>query len=574
MDELITLNQLKQYDAEKTNKLNVRFDNVYDYVDNGFNNVANDFNNCYNYIDNAINSIDTNVSNLYNYVNNVHNELNETHNNFTTVNLSATNAQITDLNVANVVSNSLDVNTVSINGVVGNNGQVLGVVNGKSEWMDIPDPIDADNFYVNNIYINNIAKVNGLDVTTYTVMAEADYNSMSMSSRSESTFYLTQPNGNLYFKGYGYSPFYIPEAYYSVWVNLSRADWLTSSGNHILFLNTMPVSNNFPSGSGIYGVQNRGVWENSASIGVNALYNNGTTARGIATNAKELYVYDASSMYSLSYTVGVGITDSFIINPSLVVNAPSDYDPMKYCVNMYHTFYNQHGFTGTSPIYIGNNVIDMTETFYNCTNFNQPVTISDSVTSMINTFYNCAKLNSSISVGNNVRNMDNAFYNCRMLNQPIVIPDSVTDMHRTFMNCRGFNSPVTIGNNVTNLQQTFENCSGFNSPIVIPDSVTNMRGAFEYCSNLNQPLIIPDTVTDVGFMLRQCDRFHSNLTLGKGITNMESMLGGDFYYLDQGAYVHISSEINLGDTSNYIYNCLVNGNVGTSIPASRILNDA
>jgi len=32
MDELITLNQLKEYDAEKTNKLNVRFDNVYNYV--------------------------------------------------------------------------------------------------------------------------------------------------------------------------------------------------------------------------------------------------------------------------------------------------------------------------------------------------------------------------------------------------------------------------------------------------------------------------------------------------------------------------------------------------------------
>ncbi len=88
MDELITLNQLKEYDAEKTNKLNVRFDNVYNYVNDEVNNVYiyvdDGFNNCYNYIDNGINTLNNyvvnEISNVYNYTNDgfndLHNDLN------------------------------------------------------------------------------------------------------------------------------------------------------------------------------------------------------------------------------------------------------------------------------------------------------------------------------------------------------------------------------------------------------------------------------------------------------------------------------------------------------------------
>jgi hypothetical protein len=38
--------------------------------------------------------------------------------------------------------------------------------------------------------------------------------------------------------------------------------------------------------------------------------------------------------------------------------------------------------------------------------------------------------------------------------------------------------------------------------------------------------------------------------------------------------IHISHEIALGDTSNYIYNSLVNGLTSISFAPSRILNDA
>lgn len=95
MEELITLNQLKIYDAEKTNHLNVQFNNVYNYVDDGFNNAYNyidngfnnvnvQFNDAYNYIDNGLNNLSLDVANLQNYVddgfNNVNNQFNNAYN--------------------------------------------------------------------------------------------------------------------------------------------------------------------------------------------------------------------------------------------------------------------------------------------------------------------------------------------------------------------------------------------------------------------------------------------------------------------------------------------------------------
>lgn len=503
MDELITLNQLKEYDAEKTNKLNVRFDNVYNYVDNRFNNVANDFNNCYNYIDNGLNTVnsyvvneisnvynyvnvslnntDTNVSNLYNYVNNVQNELNETHNNFNTVNLSATNAQIMDLNVANVVSNSLDVNTVSINGVVGNNGHVLGVVNGKSEWMDIPDPIDADNFYVNNIYVNNIAKVNGFDVTSYSIVAEDDYNNLTLNEKRSPVFYLTLPNGNLYFQRYRYSPSMLPPLIANVYVNLFGMN--RSITTHSLELGVETVTNNLINGSSIYAVQDEDGWNNAVSVGVDA------GSDTIYTNAIGLYIHDASGMYNGCYN----LTDSFICNPNLITNAPVDYDPMKYCVSMY----------------------DM---FNGCTSFNQPITIPETVTSVGRMFYNSV-FNSSVEITNGVTNLAYMFYNAYSFNYPITIPDTVNNLNHTF-DSSGFNQPITIPGSVADMNYAFANsltqgarAGYFNQPITISNGVGSMAHVFERRTTFNQPLTIPQSVWSLDNALNGCEVFNSTVTI-------------------------------------------------------------
>lgn len=597
MEELITLSQLKQYDAEKTNKLNVRLNDVY-----------NSINNVYGYVDESVYSVNSRIDDAYYFINSIHNELNKTHNNFNTTNLSATNARITDLNVTNVVSNSLDVNTVSINGVVGNNGQVLGVVNGKSEWMDIPDPIDADNFYVNNIYVNNIAKVNGLDVTSYTVIPEDDYNNLSLNERKSPVFYLTLPNGNLYFRRYRYSPSMLPGLIANVYVNLFGMN--RSITTHSLELGVETVTNNLINGSSIYAVQDEDGWNNAVSVGVDA---SGDT---IYTNAIGLYIHDASGMYNGCYN----LTDSFICNPSLITNAPLDYDPMKYCVSMYGMFNG-------------------------CTSFNQPITIPESVTSVGSMFYNSG-FNSTVEIKNGVTSLAYMFYNAHHFNHLINIPNTVNTLNHTF-DSSGFNQPITIPGSVANMNYAFANsltqgarAGDFNQPITISNGVGSMAHVFERRTSFNQPLTIPQSVWSLDNALNGCSEFNSNVTIlgnptvhnlfrdcrnyNKAFTVPNTYDASDLffnctkfsqsvrfpvgtYYLTEAFYgctnfddvvyierpnelrvtdmfrgctafanswrrIHLNHLVPL-DTSNATYNSFVNGSTGIAFAPNRITND-
>ena len=48
---------------------------------------------------------------------------------------------------------------------------------------------------------------------------------------------------------------------------------------------------------------------------------------------------------------------------------------------------------------------------------------------------------------------------------------------------------------------------------------------------------------------------------------------GDAMVVEDSNLAVAGDEIALGDTHNYIYNCLVNNNIGIRIPANRIFND-
>lgn len=113
--------------------------------------------------------------------------------------LTVNNATIGELNVANIIAN----------GSTGIDGQVIGKENGNINWINIPDPIDADNFAVNNITINNSATLNGFSIPAMTIMVEDDYNNLG-GQINKSLFYFTTPNGNLYLNGFGYSPDLLP----------------------------------------------------------------------------------------------------------------------------------------------------------------------------------------------------------------------------------------------------------------------------------------------------------------------------------------------------------------------------
>ena len=97
-----------------------------------------------------------------------------------------------------------------------------------------------------------------------------------------------------------------------------------------------------------------------------------------------------------------------------------------------------------------------------------------------------------------------------------------------------------------NMDMAFYKCSSFNQKMIIQNSVTSMVSTFEGCSSFNQPdmLIYSQNITSMTNAFKDC---HIN-------------------------NVHIPASVPKS-TSNFMYNCLVNGNTGITFPAANIFND-
>ena len=97
-----------------------------------------------------------------------------------------------------------------------------------------------------------------------------------------------------------------------------------------------------------------------------------------------------------------------------------------------------------------------------------------------------------------------------------------------------------------NMDMAFYKCSSLNQKMIIQNSVTSMVSTFEGCSSFNQPdmLIYSQNITNMTNAFKDCL-----------INN-----------------VHIPTSVPKS-TSNFIYNCLVNGATGITFSAANIFND-
>ena len=176
--------------------------------------------------------------------------------------------------------------------------------------------------------------------------------------------------------------------------------------------------------------------------------------------------------------------------------------------------------------------------------------------------------------------MTDTFAYCNAFNQNVQIPDGVTELNATFTGCSVFNQNILIPNSVTKLYGPFCGCLVFNQNILIPNSVTNMSEAFgaltigpdlsdTSCPNLNQNILIPNSVTDMSFCFRYCNNLRQSdmYIFSQNITRMVDAFEG--CHINN---IHIPTSVPKS-TSNFMYNCLVNGNTGITFPASNIFND-
>ena len=237
-----------------------------------------------------------------------------------------------------------------------------------------------------------------------------------------------------------------------------------------------------------------------------------------------------------------------------------------FITNMAYTFNGCKAFN--QNVQIPDSVTDMGSTFA-YTGLNQNILIPNSVTNMRNTFEVCSNLNQNIKIPDSVTDIYYTFFSCNNLNQNILIPDSVTDMWSTFGGCRNLNQNIFIPNSVTNMQGTFQRCRILNQNILIPNSVTEMSFTFDGCSNLNQNILIPNSVTEIDLIFQNCNNLNQpNMYIfSQNITRMTNAFWG--CHINN---VHIPASVPK-DTSNFMYNCLVNGNTGITFPAANIFND-
>lgn len=402
--------------------------NMYDAVNANFNNVSDSFNT---------------VNESFNYVNN---HFNNADNNF------------------NDISNSFD----SINNSFSTN------------YLTVNDNVVVDG--------NNFTH-KGFDVTSMTVISEDEYNNLGADKRNQ-TFYMTTPNGNLYFYGIKFAAANVPKEYVAYVSLPDMANAMASLERSTLTFTSGNVVNTFVN-NGAY----VSIWE-VTSLGGNV--QNDTAPVGtrestgsIVTNANKLYITNAASMYSKC----TNLIDTFICNPSLIIGAPENYDPMEHCTNMFNMFSG-------------------------CTNFNQPVNIPDGTTDISSMFSEASKFNQPITIPNSVTNMSKTFSKCYELNQPVVIPNNVTNvanMANTFENCWRFNQPVEVHSNAdyVNTDSIFIGCRAFNQPISLPN---NIGGNFMFgnCWKFNQPIDLnfkfPSSKTFDG-ILSNCNEFNSPVNI-------------------------------------------------------------
>jgi hypothetical protein len=109
-----------------------------------------------------------------------------------------------------------------------------------------------------------------------------------------------------------------------------------------------------------------------------------------------------------------------------------------------------------------------------------------------------------------------------------------------------------------------------NQNILIPNSVTNIFEAFYGCTSLNQNILIPNSITNIDNTFRGCTSLNQDdmYIYSQNITNMTNAYNG----VKHIGNIHIPTSVPKV-TSNFIYNCLVNGNAGYTFAPGNIRND-
>ena len=142
-------------------------------------------------------------------------------------------------------------------------------------------------------------------------------------------------------------------------------------------------------------------------------------------------------------------------------------------------------------VILGENVTNMTGTFYMCESLVEAPKIPSGVTYMLGAFYGCISLVEISEIPDSVINMTTTFYECTSLVEAPEIPGSVISLEATFANCTSLVEVPKISHGVKSMGNTFSGCTNLVNVSEIPGSVNNLTPTFENCTSLvNAPRIL------------------------------------------------------------------------------------
>ena len=243
------------------------------------------------------------------------------------------------------------------------------------------------------------------------------------------------------------------------------------------------------------------------------------------------------------------------------------------------TFYNWDPNTNILKFYSVSGSVqfnsDMGSTFAYCSKLNQNIPLNNRVTpwgdvqeihTMNNCFMYCTNLDQNLQLPTSCTNYYRTFMNCSKLNQNILIPLEANEVRYMFMYCTNLNQNIRIPTNADSIDGMFWGCYKLNYSIPIPTRVTTMNKTFMECNKFNRPVHVPANIEYMQSTFEGCTSLYENIYL-YGVNNMaNNCLLNTFLNctkLPGEKYIHIPKSVPL-DTSNNIYNCLVNGYTGVN----------
>lgn len=247
------------------------------------------------------------------------------------------------------------------------------------------------------------------------------------------------------------------------------------------------------------------------------------TLSNISNAIKQRLFEDPNKKYSISDMIrkidrmGIDMGEqSFYFKGGVMIPPANPY-------NLYNA-YNSN----TSMLFpaCGDNVINMCQAYYNCSNLIGNAVCGDNVTDMSYAYYGCNhQFFTGLPVcGDNVVNMSHAYDGCRWLmanslhsHNYFCCGRNVVDMSHAYRNCVVAKGKPICGDNVVNMAYAYTNCYPIIGPAVCGSKVTDMSFAYFGCSNLKGNAICCDNVVNMSYAYANCRALNGSFVFGNSV---------------------------------------------------------